>query len=554
MRHFPYFLVAACLMTGCGNQDVHAQPDPYVSGGILSPEQAAFDVTFYDLALRINPADSSIRGALMATVRIVSPTKWLVLDLDPVLEVDSVSLVDFEGEQGLRYQRRGGRLWIDLLVTRQPQSEISVKVAYGGRPRVAPRPPWDGGFTWARTASGEPWIATSCQTIGADVWWPVKDHPSDEPDSMALHFTVPRPLVAASNGRLESVVPEGAGWRTYNWFISTPINVYNVALNAAPYELIEDSHESVAGGAFPIEFYVLPEDYEKGLEFLPEIHAHLKFFEEHFGPYPFRADKYGVAQTPHLGMEHQSIIAYGANFSNTSMTGRDWGFDALHHHELSHEWWGNMVTNVNWNDMWIHEGFGSYTQALYVEELEGMDGYHEYMNNMRGGIRNQKPVAPREPWNSMEIYGGDIYSKGAWVLHSLRFLIGHETMARLLRRMAYPDPSMEKITDGSHCRFVTTDDFLYMAEAIADRDLDWFFEVYLRQPDLPELNVQREGTRMHLRWVTANNLPFPMPLEIAVDGEIRRVSMPGGRATIIIPEEAQVTADPNKWVLRVISD
>ena len=554
MRHLLRLVVFACVIAGCGNAELRAQPEPYVSGGPISPEQASYDVTFYDLALRINPADSSIRGALTATARIVNPTKWLVLDLDPLLEVDSVSYVDFESEQPLSYEREGGKLWVDLAFTRQPQTEVSVKVAYGGRPRIAPRPPWDGGFTWARTPSGEPWIATSCQTIGADVWWPVKDHPSDEPDSMALHFTVPRPLVVASNGRLESVEPAENGWRTYNWFISTPINVYNVALNVAPYRVIEDRHQSVAGGSFPVKFYVLPEDYEKAQELMPEIHDHLRFFEERFGPYPFRADKYGVAQTPHLGMEHQSIIAYGANFSNTSMTGgRDWGFDALHHHELSHEWWGNLVTNVNWNDMWIHEGFGSYTQALYMEELEGIDGYHAYMNNMRGGIRNQKPVAPREIWNSMQIYGGDIYSKGAWVLHTLRFLVGDETMAHLLRRMAYPDPGMEKITDGSQTRFVTTDDFLYLAEALSGRDLDWFFEVYLRQPQLPELEVRRDGARMTLTWDAPEDLPFPMPLEVAIDGDIRRVNMHAGSTTINIPENAQVTVDPNNWILKAES-
>jgi len=170
------------------------------------------------------------------------------------------------------------------------------------------------------------------------------------------------------NGRIQT--------RTYHWHVSNPINVYNVALNIAPYRVIEDEMESVAGDVFPIQFYVLPEDYEKGLELFEEIKDHLAFYEEYVGPYPFRSDKYGVAQTPHLGMEHQTIIAYGAGFDNTSMTrGTDLGFDALHHHELAHEWWGNLVTNADWSDMWLHEGFGSYMQPLYREYLLGAESY-----------------------------------------------------------------------------------------------------------------------------------------------------------------------------------
>src|SRR5690606_12186578 len=488
MKHTPRIVLAAgalFLLAGCRFGDASAQTDPYISGGPLSQEQASYDVTYYDLDLRVDPSDSTIAGSVVTVARIVHPTKWFVLDLDPRLDVRGVA----ESGVALPYERRLGKLWIDLLVTRQPGEEVRVRVQYGGRPRVAPNPPWDGGITWARTPSGAPWVATSCQTIGADVWWPVKDHPSDEPDSMRIHFTVPDPLVAASNGRLESVRNDGNGWSTYNWFVSTPINVYNVALNLAPYRAIEDTHTGPNGDSYPVVFYVLPEYEDEGRAFMAELHDHLTFFESRVGPYPFRADKYGVAQTPHLGMEHQTIIAYGANFDNTAMTGRDWGFDALHHHELAHEWWGNLVTNVHWSDMWIHEGFGTYTQALYVEELDGPEAYRAYMRTLAAGIQNRQPVAPEEVLNSQEIYGGDIYNKGAWVLHMLRYLVGDSTMSEIMRRMTYPDPAMEEVTDGSHTRHVFTSDFIHLAEEISGMDLGWFFEAYLRRAALPRLAV-----------------------------------------------------------------
>lgn len=545
-------LHAVLLLAASSPGALRAQVGPYDSGGPLMPEQAAYDVTFYDLALSVDPEARTIRGTLTVTARIVHPTPWLVLDLDPRLDVGSMEEVPATGAaRPLSFHREGGKIWAALPRTRQPGETIRVRVAYGGTPREAPNAPWDGGFSWARTPSGAHWIATTGQSDGADLWWPVKDHVSDEPDSMRIRVTVPEPLVVASNGRLLDV-EEGDGVRTYDWFVSTPINTYNVALNIAPYRTLEwRRFESVSGDPFPVVLYVLPEDYENGERLLPEIREHLRFYEETLGPYPFRADKYGVAQTPHLGMEHQTIIAYGAGFRNTSMTGgTDWGFDALHHHELSHEWWGNLVTNVDWSDMWLHEGFGTYMQPLYLEWKEGPEAYHAYLASIRGGIQNRIPVAPRGTWSADSIYGGDIYSKGAWVLHTLRFLVGDEPFRMALRRMAYPTPALEAVTDGSQCRFATTDDFLHLVEGITGRELGWFFEVYLRQPDLPRLRAVRRGTRLELEWEVPGGLPFPMPVEVSVDGEVRRVEMTTGRAILTISPDAEVEVDPVDRILR----
>ena len=319
------FLALLVALAGCRATPGHDLHDPYDSGGSLLPEQAAYDVISYDLAVEVFPDRKAIRGTLTATARVGSPISWFVLDLDPLLDVSSIE--DASGGGTLDFERRGGRLWIALGTTRQPGEMVAVKVAYGGTPREAKTPPWDGGFTWAKTPSGAHWIATTCQGEGADVWWPVKDHVSDEPDSMEIHITVPEPLVAASNGRLDRVEDHEDGRRTYHWRVSTPINAYNVALNIAPYETIEGELTSVAGETFAVTFWVLPEDVERGRVLFEEILAHLRFYEETVGPYPFRADKYGVAQTPHLGMEHQTIIAYGGKFNNAAMTGGvDWGW------------------------------------------------------------------------------------------------------------------------------------------------------------------------------------------------------------------------------------
>lgn len=534
------------------------QTDIYDSGGPLTPQQAAYDVTFYALDLRVDPGSRSIAGTGTTVARIVAPTRNLVLDLDTLLAVSAVTAPEGAAAgRPLRWERRGGKLWIDLGAERAAGDRVAVRVAYSGRPRVAPRAPWDGGFVWERTRAGQPWIATAVQGEGPDLWWPSKDHPSDEPDSMSIRVTVPAPLVVAANGRLRRVVPGPGGARSYEWFVSTPVNAYAVALNIAPYRTVEGELESVAGGRFPVVFYVLPEDEARGRAFFPEILDHLRFFERLLGPYPFRADKYGVAQTPHLGMEHQTIIAYGARFDNAAMTGRDWGFDALHHHELSHEWWGNLVTNADWKDMWLHEGFGSYMQALYMEQRAGRRGYLDYVRGQRAAIANRAPVAPREPRTAGQIYfasGGDIYDKGSWFLHTLRWVAGDSALFRSLRRMAYPDPESERVTGGAQTRFATTDDFLRIAQREAGLELGWMFEVYLRQPALPRLVAQRAGDTLRLRWEAPGGLPFPMPVEVETDGRRRRVEMPGGRAELAVPRAVRVVVDPDGWVLRENQD
>lgn len=541
------FLLASILLS---HSFIFAQTPILDSGGPLSPEQASYDVTFYDLNVSINPETRELDGQVVVHAKVVHPMNHLVLDLDTLLSIQEIwDLSNPKKPVAAPFERNVGKVWIDLGFTRQAGEQVQVRILYGGKPRVAARAPWDGGFTWATTKSGAPWITTTCQGEGADLWWPCKDHVSDEPDSMAFNVRVPEPLVAACNGRLRNTVKHKDGTQTFRWYISTPINIYNVALNIAPYRSIEGPYKSVSGETFPVVFYVLPEDYEKGKKLFSEIFEHIKFYEKLLGPYPFRIDKYGVAQTPHLGMEHQSIIAYGANFNNGSMTGgKDWGFDALHHHEFGHEWWGNLVTNADWKDMWIHEGFCTYMQALYMEELKGIQGYHDYLNASRR-FPNNLAVAPLASQSSKQIYRAPIYTKGAWILHALRAVIGKEALLKSMRRLCYNTPEAEKIKDGRQCHFVTTADFQLICEQESGKPLGWFFDVYLRQPQLPKLVSKVEGQQITLRWETPQNLPFNFPIEIKINGKIQRVDLGKESISLSFNPGDKPEVDPNRWGL-----
>lgn len=537
---------------------VFAQRDlgvrPTDSGGVLMAEQAAYDVKSYDLSVRPDIEAQSIKGTVIVKALIVKPIDKFVLDLDYPFTVESVALLNGKQEQSLTFERKEGKIWIAFPKMQKAGKTVDVRVIYFGKPKVAPRPPWVGGFVWSKTKDGQPWVATAVQNDGADLWFPVKDHPSDKPDTTRLHFTVPKPLVAASNGRLESVVDNKDGTRTYNWFVSQPISNYCIALNIAPYKLIEDKVKSVSGEMIPIQFFVLPEDFEKSQSLVDLAKKYNAFFEKYLGPYPFRADKIGIAETPHLGMEHQTITAYGNSFKYDA-NGDDW----LLFHEFGHEWWANLVTAPDWNDFWIHEGFQSFMDTFYVETTKGKEAYFLAMKNRYRGLRNIKAVAPREAQTTTQIYmlppdytksDGDIYGKGALVLNSLRYYIGDDAFFKSIRKMAYPDPKMEKVTNGKQFHFGTTDDFLKIAERESGKKLGWFFELYLRQPKLPKLVAETKNNELELRWETPNDMPFPMPVEVKINGEIKRVEMKNGKGSLPLSQDAKFEIDPNGWVLK----
>jgi aminopeptidase N len=552
----PALAIAALLLDSSFSalraQEVPPRPIKNTSGGELLPEEACYDVLHYALELEVDPPARQISGQLRMDAALLSASPALVFDLDETL---AIAAVELDGQPVAHTREPEQRVRVPLAGL-TPGARFALTVRYGGQPRRAPNPPWVGGFTWKTTGDGRPFIATSCQGEGADLWWPCKDHPSDKPDSMDIAVTVPAGLFCASNGRLVADEPTREGWVRQRWHVSTPISNYAVALNIAPYVHLSSELVRPGGDPLPVDFWVLPENEAAGRKFLPQIVEHLAFFERTCGPYPFRADKYGVVETPHLGMEHQTIIAYGNAYAGDDNFDYDW----LHHHELAHEWWGNLVTAQDWNDFWIHEGIGTYMQALFLEQKFGREAYFQKMRLDRGPIMNRGAVAPRGPRDTHWMYfasrdsgspGGDIYYKGSWICHSLRWLLGDEDMARVLRRWAYPDPALEASQDGSACRLATTDELLAIAEQVTGRELGWFFEVYLRQPALPELLAEAADGRLRLSWKLPGDLPFPMPVPVQVGDELRRIEVPVEGAEIDLGGQTY-QVDPEGWLLRLI--
>ncbi|WP_420456329.1 M1 family metallopeptidase [Rubrivirga sp.] len=546
---------------------VAASAQPNDSGLPLEPEQAAFDATYYSLDLAIDPVSRTLDGTLLMEARVVQPTAAVLLDLDAPLAVSSVrevATVVGSGEEvslPRAFERTGHRLRIRLGRTAQPGEGLRLRIAYGGTPREAPRPPWDGGFTWAETADGTPWIAVSCQIQGADLWWPVKDHPSDEADSVRVALTVPSDLRAISNGRWEGRTDHGDGTATERWFVSTPINNYGVSFGIGPYETVEMEYVSPIGYTATVPFFVIPERVEDARRQLPSLLADLAFLERTFGPYPWRADGYKILHTPYLGMEHQSLVAYGSTFEDNAF-----GFDWLHFHELAHEWWANLGSAPDWRDFWVHESFASYAEALRAEDVARRAGadadsaYLAFMQGKRGGHRDAIAVAPRETRTTQQMYAladgrsnGDIYVKGAWVLHSLRYLIDDDPrFFDAMRSLLYPSVEAESVTDGRQARWVSTDDVLAAFSRAAGRDLSGAFEVYLRQPAPPRLAVDRSEGDVVLRWLVpeaAGDAVFDMPVEVSVDGVVQRVAMPDGVGRFAASAGSTVKIDPNGRVL-----
>ncbi|HQZ83379.1 MAG TPA: M1 family metallopeptidase [Pyrinomonadaceae bacterium] len=549
---YAFAVIALFAVSSFGQRELGAKPTS--TGGPLMFEQAVFDVLDYDISIHADPATKSITGTTIMTAKAVIPSNVIVLDLDTPYKVESVT----ENGQPLRYERKDGQIRIYFPYSKQDGETIRTKIVYSGTPREAPRPPWVGGFMWEKTPNGSDWISVALQNDGADLLFPCKDHPSDKPATVSMHITVPDPLYATGPGKLASVKKNADGTSTYNWRMTNPIGNYSIVFNAAPYKIVRDSYRSIAGTVIPIFFYVLPEDADKAASLIAEQKKYLKYYEHYLGPYPFRSQKVGITETPHLGMEHSTNIAYGNHFKYD----KD-GTDSLLLHEFGHEYWANLVTASDWRDFWIHEGFQSYMDALYQEYLHGKDAYMKRMAASATRFRNKQPVAPREPKIAYQVYmaepdytksDGDIYGKGAYFLHTLRYFIGDKAFFNALRHMAYPDKAHESYTDGRQERLVTTDDFLTIAEKDSGMKLDWIFEMYLRQPKLPRLVTAApadctNNCKLLLRWETPNNMPFPMPIDVVVNGKTQRVEMPDGKGSVTY-SGTPPKIDPDGWVLK----
>lgn len=509
------------------------------SGGVLKLEQAAFDVQSYDISIKVDPSKRSISGTTIVEAKTVIPTISILLDLDDPYTVSKVT----DGKASLKFTRLKGMIRVYFPASKQPGDAIRCDVSYSGTPRVARNAPWDGGFVWTKTPSGADWISVALQGEGGDFLFPSKDHPSDRANHATMRLTVPDPLIAVGPGKLQKSEKNADHTSTFTWFMPLPINNYSLVFNAAPYTLVKDSTKSITGQTIPIHYYVLPENKDKAPRLIEEQKKYIAFMEKYCGPFPFRAVKSGIVETPHLGMEHSTSIAYGNKY-RFAADGLDW----LLLHEFGHEWWANLVSDADWRDMWIHEGFQSFMDTFYIEQIRGKDAYFTAMKGRKRNVRNAAPVAPRAETSS-EAYGNDIYDKGALTLHALRYLIGDDAFLRSIRHMAYPTPESEKWDDGRAMRLVTTDDYVNIASKEAKQDLGWFFEVYVRQAKLPKLKCEAANGVLTLEWITPDNLPFPMPIDVEVDGKTVRVPMANGKGSVLFSGAAPLI-DPKGWVLR----
>ncbi len=513
-----------------------------------TPEQLAVFFDKADLTILVIPDDKAIEGVAVLDFTATAPIDRLSVELDTLFDISEVT-VDGVPVPGDRWSNPEGRLTVQLAQTLPIGGKVSLRVAYAGKPRVAPRAPWDGGFVWSTTPDGQPWIATAVQGEGCDLFWPCIDHPLAEPRRVDLHITIPSTLSAPSNGRFLGKVDHGDGWTTWNWSAAQP-DTYAVALNIGPYEELSADYHSRFGNTVPMNYwYLRTDDAARAHALFAEFPQMLDFYEATVGPFPFGDEKMGVVETPHLGMEHQTINAYGNGYK---LDGR--GFDWLLHHELSHEWFGNQLTNANSDDMWLHEGLGSYMQPLYDRWLHGEAWMQWSLVKQRQALKNAFPVVSGTEKTEDQVYNGeigpglDIYNKGSLIAHSLRMLIGDEAFHRALTRLVYgrPDPRPGNF----HPVFRSTPEFLAIVNQETGRDLTWFFHGYLYQAALPELRQTRDADGLSLDWVTGDGAPFPMPVEIEIDGRLQTVAMTDGRGHIAVAPTAHILIDPENKVLR----
>jgi len=515
------------------------------SGGKLKPEHAAVNVDHADLNFKIFPETHSITAQATLTLGLNEAIDIVKLDLDHLFQLDKVA-VNGQTLSSAAYSNTEGSLLIELGKTYAKGEQIKVTIDYSGVPLEATRPPWDGGFDWKKTKDGQPWIATAVQGEGCDVIWPCIDHSLREPLSADIHITVPEPLAAAANGKFMGKESEGQ-WNTYHWKTLNSTNTYAISLNIGPYDLMQADYQSRYGNTIDLQYWHLKEHKDKAKGLFDEFSQILDFFEQVIGPYPFGNEKMGVVDTAHLGMEHQTINAYGNKYKVDKF-----GFDWLLHHEFAHEWFGNQLTHQNVDDMWLHEGYGAYMQTLYAEYLYGDLFYKEHLASKRRQIKSTAPVVAGRAMTEQEVYvdgpGSDIYNKGAVFLHTLREVIGDEAFFSATRELVYGTPNPKP--GNFKPLFAGTQDLIDIVNRVTATDYTWLFKAYLYQKDLPELVQTRNDEGISFEWKLADDAAFPMPLELEVGGVNQVLSMDNKRGFLAVDKDTLVIVDPQAKVLR----
>ena len=483
--------------------------------GNLTHLRLCYDVTFYDLNIAIDEVERSIEQSTnIIHFDIIKQCSIIQVDLASNMEIMSIK---FEGNE-LKFEREIDAVYVYFNRTLNKGESHKISVLYGGYPKVAKNPPWDGGFSWEKDFNGNPWIGVSCQGLGASTWWPCKDHQSDEPDSMRIKVAARYPLKIISNGNLRS---DTTIWNQYfnswmnvsEWFVTYPINNYNVTINIGDYNHISDQYISNTD-TLELDYYILSGNELKAKEHFKQVKPMLECFENFFGPYPFLDDGYSLIETSYLGMEHQSAIAYGNNFlkgyyGNIAFTD-NLDFDYIIVHESGHEWWGNSITTSDIADMWIHEGFCTYSEVLFVECLYGYDKMLSYVNNQKNNVLNDKPILGTYHVNNQG--SSDMYCKGSLMLHTLRNLIDNDELWFSI---------IKGISNNFKYQIVEGIDIINYINLVSDKDFSIFFRQYLEFKDIPEFqySIIKDGmnTTLVYRWEAIDK--FDMPLLINIGQE-----------------------------------
>jgi aminopeptidase N len=484
--------------------------------GELTTLRSCYDVNYYHLDVKLDIEKRYISGSNEFRFTATDDFSTLQIDLFANLNIEKIIYKDLT----LHFHREFNAVFVDFPEAVKKGSSGSFIVYYSGNPIVAKNAPWDGGFIFSTDSAGKPWVSTAVQGLGASSWWPNKDHLSDEPDSMLISVSVPQGLKNISNGRLRHITEERGGFTRFDWFVGNPINNYSVAMNVGDYVHFSDSYNG-EDGPLSLDYWVLPSNLEKARVHFPKnVNPMMESFEYWFGPYPFYEDGYKLIETPYLGMEHQSAVAYGNGYQNgylgNDLSDSGWGkkWDFIIIHETGHEWFGNNITCKDIADMWIHESFTSYSEGLYVESQFGKKAGQEYIAGTRKIIRNESPIIGHYDVNKEG--SGDMYFKGSNILHTVRTIVNNDSKWRMILR---------GLNREFHHKTVTTEQVVNYISDKADIDLRPIFRQYLYFPKLPKLEIKQNGNRVIARWKT-DVKEFSMPVKIRKKGgEYRLVTL-----------------------------
>lgn len=525
------YLILALTLIFCS----HLYSQNLKSGGRLKPEQAIMDIRHYTIALDVDPVARSIRGYTEIRLQLAEPSSVLLFDLWHKMQVEKVTV----NNKTVPFTHSDADLLTIKQATAWPAGPVLVKISYGGIPDVATRAPWVGGFQWEKDSKGNPWVAVSCQSEGAKIYFPCKDHPSDEPNEGAdMIITVPRGLVVAAPGLLQKQSTKGAK-TTWHYKTNYTISNYCLVFNAGNYKVAKRTYTSVTGKKIPMEYFVLEENLDKAEKLLDLFEQSSRIHEKYFGEYPWANERIAASETPHLGMEHQTNIAYGNKYRYEKLGTSD--FDWLLHHEYGHEWWANKVTNRDWGHMWIQEGICSFGDALATLELAGEEAYLKRMQQTALNTQNKYPVVRGDEVDSDSAYQGDIYGKGAFFMHTIRFVMGDSLFFPALKQLA-TDPKY------TYDNTVVTADLEQLFSKAAGRSLAPLFRLFLYTTDKLEVYVRQTGIDRYS--VRVLNLDMAIPLEVETDKGIQRLIV--DKKGVTVNSKRFLRVDPRVFYLKKV--